>query len=185
MGLPAIGSPEARSVGQDIGSARCFDGSQDSNLSHPSRNKPERPGRESRGYLPAGVEIRKGNQPGRRWSVIADRGLLGISIGELFESSGDRPADLKSPFRLLAEQDALRVLTAFSRTTDLCVRRAIARLVETVADLRPAVKPSSARPATVKPLARRRRTADTQAWAPHSLPWRSRRIDGFPTRIIR
>jgi transcriptional regulator with XRE-family HTH domain len=89
--------------------------------------------------------------------------VLDVSIGELFESSGDRPADLKSPFRLLAEPDALRVLTAFSRTTDPRVRRAIAQLVETVADLGPAVKPSTARPVAVKRLGRRRRTAGTPA----------------------
>ena len=87
--------------------------------------------------------------------------VLGVSIGELFGSSGDKTADLKSPFRLLAERDALRVLTAFSRTTDPRVRRAIARLVETVADLQPAVK--SARSAAARRLPRRRRTAGTQA----------------------
>jgi transcriptional regulator with XRE-family HTH domain len=85
--------------------------------------------------------------------------VLGISIGELFGSAGDKPADSKSPFRLLAERDALRVLTAFSRTADSRVRRAIARLVETVADLQPAVEPSTTRPAAK----RRRRTAGTQA----------------------
>src|SRR3979490_3160669 len=42
--------------------------------------------------------------------------VLGISIGELFESSEDKSAG--SPFRLLAERDALRVLKAFSRTSD-------------------------------------------------------------------
>jgi hypothetical protein len=89
--------------------------------------------------------------------------VLGISIGELFESSGDKPADLRSPFRLLADRDALRVLTAFSRTTDPRVRRAIARLVETAADLQPAVKPSIARSAAAKRLPRRRRIAGTQA----------------------
>jgi transcriptional regulator with XRE-family HTH domain len=90
--------------------------------------------------------------------------VLGISIGELFESSGDGPADLRSPFRLLAERDALRVLTAFSRMTDPRVRRAIARLVETVADLQPAVNSKSiARPAAGKRLARPRGTAGTPA----------------------
>ena len=88
--------------------------------------------------------------------------VLGVSIGELFGSSGDKPADLKSPFRLLAERDALRVLTAFSRTTDPRVRRAIARLVETVADLQPA-KSSIARSGAAKRFPRRRRTAGTQA----------------------
>jgi transcriptional regulator with XRE-family HTH domain len=87
--------------------------------------------------------------------------VLGVSIGELFGSSAEKPADLKSPFRLLAKRDALRVLTAFSRTTDPRVRRAIARLVETVADLQPAVK--SARSAAARRLPRRRRTAGTLA----------------------
>jgi transcriptional regulator with XRE-family HTH domain len=92
--------------------------------------------------------------------------VLGVSIGELFESCAERPGDAKSPFRLLAERDALRVLTAFSRTSDPRVRRAIARLVETVADLQPAVKSSSARrgPASAgaaKRLAPRRRTVGT------------------------
>ena len=89
--------------------------------------------------------------------------VLGISVGELFESYGSKPAELKSPFRLLAERDALRVLTAFSRMTDPRMRRAITRLVEIAADLRPTVKPSMARPAPVKRLARRRPTTSTQA----------------------
>jgi transcriptional regulator with XRE-family HTH domain len=72
-----------------------------------------------------------------RLSRIAE--VLGISIGELFESSGHKPADSKSPFRLLAGRDALRVLTAFSRMSDPRVRRAIAQLLETVADLQPTV----------------------------------------------
>jgi hypothetical protein len=69
---------------------------------------------------------------------------------------------------LLAERDALRVLTAFSRTSDPRVRRAIARLVETVADLQPGLKLSGARRGSAiagaanagaaKRLARRRRT---------------------------
>ena len=88
--------------------------------------------------------------------------VLGISVGELFEPSGSKPAELKSPFRLLDERDALRVLTAFSRMTDPRMRRAIAQLVEIVADLRPAVKPSMARPAAVKRLARQRPTTSTQ-----------------------
>ena len=96
----------------------------------------------------------------RRLSRIA--AVLGISVGELFESYGSKPAELKSPFRLLAEQDALRVLTAFSRMTDPRMRRAITRLVEIVADLRPTVKPSMARPGAVKRLARRRPTTSTQ-----------------------
>ena len=58
--------------------------------------------------------------------------VLGISIGELFETPGEtRRPDAKSPFRLLAGRDALRVLTAFSRIADPRLRRAIAQLVET------------------------------------------------------
>jgi transcriptional regulator with XRE-family HTH domain len=87
--------------------------------------------------------------------------VLGISVGDLFEAAGEKPANLKSPFRLLAERDALRVLTAFSRTSDPRVRRAIAHLVETIADLRPAAKSSAARSAVVKRLAPRRSKAGT------------------------
>src|ERR1700739_123995 len=53
---------------------------------------------------------------------------LGISIGELFESSGEKPADSQSPLKLLAQPDALRVLKAFARTSDPRVRRAITQL---------------------------------------------------------
>jgi transcriptional regulator with XRE-family HTH domain len=87
--------------------------------------------------------------------------VLGISIGDLFEPSANKRSDSKSPFRLLAERDALRVLTAFSRTRDPRVRRAIALLVETVADLRPATKSAAARPAAVKRLAPPRSKAGT------------------------
>jgi transcriptional regulator with XRE-family HTH domain len=73
--------------------------------------------------------------------------VLGVSIGELFEASGEKPADSKSPFRLLAGRDALRVLTAFSRMSDPRVRRAIAQLLETVADQQPAVISPIAPPA--------------------------------------
>src|SRR3979490_2864114 len=60
--------------------------------------------------------------------------VLGMSIIEHFDSSGSKPADLKSPFRLLAEREALRVANNFSGVTDALVGGAIARLVETVAD---------------------------------------------------
>jgi transcriptional regulator with XRE-family HTH domain len=87
--------------------------------------------------------------------------VLGVSIGELFESSGDKPADSKSPFRLLAGRDALRVLTAFSRMSDPRVRRAIAQLVETVADQQPTVISSIAPPAAAARRDRRRKTSAT------------------------
>ena len=90
-----------------------------------------------------------------RLSRIAS--VLGISIGDLFESSEEKSAGSKSPFRLLAERDALRVLTAFARTTDPRVRRAIARLVKSVADQQPRVKSSIPRPAAAKRRERRRR----------------------------
>ena len=70
---------------------------------------------------------------------------LGISIGELFEPSEDKPSNSKSPFQLLADPDALRVLKAFARTADPRVRRAIAQLVESAADLQPRKKASIAR----------------------------------------
>jgi transcriptional regulator with XRE-family HTH domain len=87
--------------------------------------------------------------------------VLDISIGDLFEPSGNKRSDAKSPFRLLAERDALRVLTAFSRTRDPRVRRAIALLVETIADLRPAARSAAARPAAVKRFVPRRSKAGT------------------------
>jgi transcriptional regulator with XRE-family HTH domain len=86
--------------------------------------------------------------------------VLGISIGELFDSSEERPGDSKSPFRLLAGRDALRVLTAFSRMSDPRLRRAIAQLVETVADQQPAGISSIALPGARRE--RRRKTSATQ-----------------------
>jgi transcriptional regulator with XRE-family HTH domain len=59
--------------------------------------------------------------------------VLGISVGELFESQGDKAEDAKSPFRLLAGRDELRVLKAYSRIADPRLRRAIAELVEIAA----------------------------------------------------
>jgi transcriptional regulator with XRE-family HTH domain len=87
--------------------------------------------------------------------------VLGITVGELFEtakidSSKQKSAGSKSPFRLLAEPDALRVLKAFSRTTDPRVRRAIAKLVESVADRETKLKSLTLRAAAVKPRERRR-----------------------------
>jgi transcriptional regulator with XRE-family HTH domain len=87
--------------------------------------------------------------------------VLSVSIGELFETSGEKPGDAKSPFRLLAGRDALRVLTAFSRMSDPRVRRAIAQLVETVADQQPAVISSIAPPVAAARRDRRRKTSAT------------------------
>ena len=63
--------------------------------------------------------------------------VLGVSVGELFESSGQKADDASSPFRLLAETGALRVLKAYTRTTDARVRHAIAELIEGIADSQP------------------------------------------------
>src|SRR3954452_23729147 len=49
-----------------------------------------------------------------RLSRIAS--VLGVAVGELFESSGHKADDASSPFRLLAEPGALRVLKAYTRT---------------------------------------------------------------------
>jgi len=101
--------------------------------------------------------------------------VLGISIGDLFESPGGRPACLKSPYRLLGDRTALRVLAAFSRTSDPRIRRAFASLIESVADMRPAATSSSKssstpRPAGVKRLAPRRKPIGTKAAA--AIPMR-------------
>jgi transcriptional regulator with XRE-family HTH domain len=56
--------------------------------------------------------------------------VLDVSIGELFESPGDKLADSASPFRLLAEPGALRLLKSYARTSDPCVRRAVIELAE-------------------------------------------------------
>jgi len=82
-----------------------------------------------------------------RLSQIAS--VLGISVGELFESSGDGSPGLNSPVHLLAEPGALRVLKAYVRTTSPRVRLSIAKLVESIADHEMATKASTARPGTV------------------------------------
>lgn len=56
--------------------------------------------------------------------------VLDVSIGELFEPPGDKFADSTSPFRLLAEPGALRLLKAYARTSDPCVRHAVIELAE-------------------------------------------------------
>lgn len=89
--------------------------------------------------------------------------VLGVSIGELFEPSKANSAGSKSPLRMLAERDALRVLTAFSRMSDPRLRRSIAQLIESVADRQTAAKSSIARPGASKRLARRRTTVATRS----------------------
>jgi transcriptional regulator with XRE-family HTH domain len=74
-----------------------------------------------------------------RLSRIA--GVLGISVGELFESPGEKSGDSALLFRMLAEPGALRVLKAYTRTSDPRVRHAIAELIEGIADKQPTKKP--------------------------------------------
>lgn len=79
-----------------------------------------------------------------RLSQIAS--VLGVSVGELFESSGAGSPGLNSPLRLLAEPGGLRVLKAYARTTSPRVRLCIAKLVESIASRTPGAK------ATVAPF---------------------------------
>jgi transcriptional regulator with XRE-family HTH domain len=72
-----------------------------------------------------------------RLSQIAS--VLGITVGELFESSQQKIATANSPVHLLAEPGALRVLKAYLRTNSR-VRLAIAKLVESIADQKPTVQ---------------------------------------------
>ena len=66
--------------------------------------------------------------------------ILGISISELFEASEEEAGDSALLFRLLAEPGALRVLKAYTRTSDPKVRYAIAELVEGIANSKPVKK---------------------------------------------
>lgn len=77
-----------------------------------------------------------------RLSQIAS--VLGITVGELFESSQEKIAPANSPAHLLAEPGALRVLKAYLRTNSR-VRLAIAKLVESIADQKPIVQKSAAK----------------------------------------
>jgi len=73
-----------------------------------------------------------------RLSQIAS--VLGVSVGELFESSEAASPGLNSPVHLLAEPGALRVLKAYARTTSPRVRLCIAKLVESIASRTPRAK---------------------------------------------
>jgi transcriptional regulator with XRE-family HTH domain len=66
-----------------------------------------------------------------RLSQIAN--VLGVSIGELFEQTRQRPGDSDTPFKLLVEPGAVRVLKAYVQTTDPRLRRAIVNLIEGIA----------------------------------------------------
>ena len=83
-----------------------------------------------------------------RLSQIAS--VLGITVGELFESSQEKiAAAANSPVHLLAEPGALRVLKAYLRTNSR-VRLAIAKLVESIADQKPTVQKSGGQKSMVQ-----------------------------------
>jgi transcriptional regulator with XRE-family HTH domain len=82
-----------------------------------------------------------------RLSQIAS--VLGIAVGELFESSQEKIAASNSPDLLLAEPGALRVLKAYLRTNSR-VRLAIARLVESIANQKPTAQKSTVQKSTVQ-----------------------------------
>lgn len=82
-----------------------------------------------------------------RLSQIAS--VLGITVGELFETSQEKLAAGNSPVHLLAEPGALRVLKAYLRTNSR-VRMAVARLLESIADQKPAVQKSLVRKSIVQ-----------------------------------
>ena len=71
--------------------------------------------------------------------------VLGVSVGELFESSQAESPGLNSPVHLLAEPGALRVLKAYARTTNPRLRLCIAKLVESIAARTPRAKATVAR----------------------------------------
>jgi transcriptional regulator with XRE-family HTH domain len=95
-----------------------------------------------------------------RLSRIA--GVLGIAVGELFETPGEKSGDSALLFQMLAQPGALRVLKAYTRTSDPRVRHAIAELIEGIADKQPPKKPpiksSISRLTTGKRGGHRRRT---------------------------
>ena len=82
-----------------------------------------------------------------RLSQIAS--VLGVSVGELFESVGPGSSGLNSAANLLAEPGALRVLKAYARTPSPRVRSCIAKLVESIADRSSGTKATVARLNTV------------------------------------
>jgi transcriptional regulator with XRE-family HTH domain len=78
-----------------------------------------------------------------RLSQIAT--ALDISVAELFEPSNGKTSEIDSPFKMLAEPGALRVLKAYVRTADPAVRRAIVNLIEGNAGREPSSRGAVAR----------------------------------------
>ena len=65
--------------------------------------------------------------------------VLGISVGDLFETSREKTAASNLPVHLLGEPGVSRVIKAYVRTNPR-VRLAIAKLVESLADRKPATR---------------------------------------------
>jgi transcriptional regulator with XRE-family HTH domain len=82
--------------------------------------------------------------------------VLGVSVGELFESSQPGSAGLNSPVHLLVKPGALRVLKAYARVASPRVRLCVAKLVESIADRTPGARAPVARLNTVDRDERRR-----------------------------
>jgi transcriptional regulator with XRE-family HTH domain len=78
-----------------------------------------------------------------RLSQIAT--ALDISVAELFEPSNEKTSEINSPFKMLAEPGALRVLKAYVQTADPAVRRAIVNLIEGIAGREPSSRGAVAR----------------------------------------
>jgi transcriptional regulator with XRE-family HTH domain len=78
-----------------------------------------------------------------RLSQIAT--ALDISVAELFEPSNGKTSEIDSPFKMLAEPGALRVLKAYVQTADPAVRRAIVNLIEGIAGREPSSRGAVAR----------------------------------------
>ena len=77
-----------------------------------------------------------------RLAQIAD--VLGISVGDLFETSREKAAASNLPVHLLGEPGVSRVIKAYVRTNPR-VRLAIAKLVESLADRKPTTKATVSR----------------------------------------
>ena len=65
--------------------------------------------------------------------------VLGISVGDLFGTSREKTAASNLPVHLLGEPGVSRVIKAYVRTNPR-VRLAIAKLVESLADRKPATR---------------------------------------------
>ena len=81
---------------------------------------------------------------------------LGVSVGELFETSESRSSGPRSLISVLTEPGVLRMLKAYARTADPRVRLCLAKLVESIADRAAGAKATVARLDTIDRGERRR-----------------------------